>query len=309
MRVKNAVIIGAGAISIEIAYLMCMQEIKVNIIEILDHILPRALDPDMAKEVEEYIRNKGMELFLNRKVSKIIGKDRVNKVELDSEEIIDADIVISSGGVKPNLELVKDIGLEIGKYGLKVNEYLQTSDPDIYATGDVIEYNSLITNKPILGQLRPNAVIGARIIAKNILGYNVKFPGLINTFATKFFDKCIGGTGITETEAKNEGIDVISVKQSSISKHSMMRGRKPYTVKLIFDRKTEKIIGGQIISDSEAPIKHIDLIGVAIRYGMKIIDLTTLRCAGQPELSPDPGMEPISVAAESAFRKVKNIGE
>lgn len=190
----------------------------------------------------------------------------------------------------------------MGKLGLKVNSYLQTSDPDIYSAGDLIEYPSYITGKPIRGQLRPNAVIGGRVIAKNILGYNIEYPPLINSFATKFFEKSIAGTGITESEAGNNGINVVSAVQSSSSQHSMMRGRKPYVIKLIFNKKDKRIIGGQIVSDSECPVKHIDTIAVAIRAGWNSLDLSTLRCAGQPELSPDPGMEPIALAAESIER-------
>ena len=83
----------------------------------------------------------------------------------------------------------------------------------------------------------------------------------------------------------------------------VMRDKKPYVMKLVFDKKTEKIIGGQIVSDSEAPIRHIDVIGLAIRCGLTASDLTTLRCAGQPELSDDPGLEPIALGSESVFRK------
>ncbi|MCK4423788.1 MAG: hypothetical protein KAV18_06940, partial [Candidatus Omnitrophica bacterium] len=139
------------------------------------------------------------------------------------------------------------------------------------------------------------------IIAKNILGDKIEFPPLLNSFATKFYDKSIAGTGITESEAIKEGINPISAKQSSISRHSMMREKKPYIVKLVFDQKNEKIIGGQILSDTESPVKHIDMIALAIRQGLSALDVTTLRCAGQPELSPDPGMEPISLAAEKVF--------
>ncbi|MDP8234701.1 MAG: hypothetical protein P9M06_07925, partial [Candidatus Saelkia tenebricola] len=103
---------------------------------------------------------------------------------------------------------------------------------------------------------------------------------------------------------KENGIDVICARQNSISKHSMMRDKKPYVVKLIFDRKTKKIIGGQIISDSECPVKPIEAIALAIRCGLTALDLTTLRCAGQPELSPDPGIEPLSLAAETLFQKL-----
>jgi hypothetical protein len=87
----------------------------------------------------------------------------------------------------------------------------------------------------------------------------------------------------------------------------MMRERKPYTVKLIFDKKSQKLIGGQIISDSECPVKHIDVLAMAIRCGLKVEDLITFRCAGQPELSPDPGKEPITLAAERAFEKFHNL--
>jgi NADPH-dependent 2,4-dienoyl-CoA reductase/sulfur reductase-like enzyme len=300
-RAKNVTLLGAGAIGIEIAYLVAQHGVKVTLVEMLEHIMQKVLDADMSEQVEEYIRNKGIDLRLQQKVSAISGQDKVDKVVLSSNEEIEADMVIISAGTRSNTELAEKTDLQIGEFGLEVNEYLQTSDPDIYAAGDVIQYNSHITGKPTVGQLRPNAVIGGRVIAKNILGYKIKFPPLVNSFATKFFDKSIAGTGITESEAKSEGIEVISAKQNSASKHSMMRERKPYTVKLIFDKNSEKVIGGQIISDSECPVKHIDVITVAIRSGLNVLDLTTLRCAGQPELSPDPGMEPISLAAENVF--------
>lgn len=241
---------------------------------------------------------------LNQKVESIVGQMDVESVKLSSGEEIKAEMVIISGGVQPNVELAQKAGLQIGQFGLKVNDYLQTSNPDIFAAGDLIEYKSFITGKPMFGQLRPNAVIGGRIAAKNILGYNIKFPGLINSFATKFFDKSIAGAGITEVEAKENGIDAINARQNSISKHSMMRNKKPYVVKLVFNRQTKKIIGGQIVGDSECPIKHIDVIALAIKCGLTVLDLTTLRCAGQPELSPDPGIEPLSLAAEAVFQKL-----
>ena len=137
----------------------------------------------------------------------------------------------------------------------------------------------------------------------------MKFPPLINSFCTKFFDKSIAGTGITEQKAKSEGIEIITAKEISISKHSMIRGRKPYVVKLIFDKESQKIIGGQIISDTDSPAKHIDLIAMAIRCGLRVLDLTTLRCAGQPELSSDPGREPIALAAEKVFAELYNNQE
>ena len=303
-RVKNVSILGAGAIGIEKAYLLSRQGMKVTIVEMLEYIMPGVLDIDMAEEVQVFMREKGVQLKLKQKVTAINGKDSVKSVTLASGEEVNADMVIISAGARCNTELAKDAGLELGSLGLKVNQDLQTSDPDVYAGGDLIEYRSHVTGKPALGQLRPNAVIAGRVIAKNILGYNVKFPPLINSFCAKFFDKFIAGAGITESEAKKEGIEVITTKQESVSKHSMMRERKPYSVKLIFDKQSQKVIGGQIVSDAECPVRYIDVIALAIRCGLKVLDLTTLRCAGQPELSPDPGREPIALAAESAFEKL-----
>jgi len=305
-RVRDVILLGAGAIGIEKAYLLSRQGLKVTLVEILNNIMPNVLDPDMAEEIQIYMEKKGVQLSLNQKVTAINGKDSVESVNLASGKEVKAGMVVVSAGARCNVGLAKDAGLELGSLGLKVNQNLQTSDPDIYAGGDLIEYQSHITGKPALGQLRPNAVIAGRVIAKNILGLDIKFPPLINSFCTKFFDKSIAGAGITELEAKKEGIEIITAKEKSISKHSMMRERKPYVVKLIFDKKDEKLIGGQIVSDAECSVKHIDVIAMAIRCGLKVLDLTTLRCAGQPELSPDPGKEPIALAAESAFGKFYN---
>ncbi len=305
-RVRDVVLLGAGAIGIEKAYLLTRQGLRVALVEIFNNIMPNILDPDMAEEVQIYMEAKGVELKLNQKVTAINGKVNVESVTLASGKELKADMVVISAGAHCNIDLAKNAGLELGRLGLKVNQNLQTQDPDIYAGGDLIEYESHITGKPALGQLRPNAVIAGRVIAKNILGFDIKFPPLINSFCTKFFGKSIAGAGITELEAKKEGIEIITAKEASVSKHSMMRDRKPYVVKLIFDKKSQKLIGGQIVGDTECSVKHIDVIAMAIRCGLKVLDLTTLRCAGQPELSPDPGKEPIALAAESAFNKFYN---
>ncbi|MFH1476508.1 MAG: FAD-dependent oxidoreductase [Verrucomicrobiota bacterium] len=306
-RVRNAVLLGAGAIGIEESYLLSRQGLKVTLVEMREHVMPGILDKDMSESVQSFMEAKGVRLELNRKVTAINGKDYVESAALSSGEKINADIVVISAGTRCNVGIAQDAGLELGRLGLKVDEYLQASDPDIYAGGDLIEYPSHITGKPILGQLRPNAVIAGRVIAKNILGFNVKFPPLINSFCTKFFDKSIAGAGITEAEAQKEKIAVIAVKQASASKHSMMRERKPYVVKLIFDKQSRKLIGGQIVSDAECPVKSIDVLALAIRCGLTALDLTTLRCAGQPELSPDPGQEPIALAAESVLEKMQGM--
>ncbi|MGC8862370.1 MAG: FAD-dependent oxidoreductase [Armatimonadota bacterium] len=300
-RITTAVLIGAGAIGVEDAYLLSRQGLNVTVVDTMAHVMPTALDADMSALVEKYMQDKGLALRLNCRVSAIEGAGGVESVTLDSGEKIDAGIVIVAAGTRCNVELAEKAGLELGLFGLKVNEYLQTSAPDIYAGGDLIEYQSHITGKPTLGQLRPNAVIAGRVIGKNIAGYGITFPPLINGFCTKFFDKSIAATGITESEAEKEGIPVVATKETSASRHSMIRGQQPYTLKLIFARESQKVIGCQIVSDSECPVRDINVISLAIRCGLKAADLATFRAAGQPELSADPGREPIALTADTAF--------
>lgn len=301
--VRNAVVYGAGAVGLEMASLFAEKGLKVTMV-LRSYIGgTTGLDLDMSNELEKYFEDKGVVIRSKEVIKKIEGEKEVEAVELSSGGKIETDMVILSLGVRPNVELAGDVGLGIGEYGLEVNEYLQTSDPDIYAGGNLIEYEHLITKKPILGQIRPNAVIGGRIAAKNALGYEIKFPKLLNSFASKLFDKSIASVGVTEVIAKEEGFDIFVTKKAAKSKHVMMEGGKPYTVKLIFDRDTKRVIGAQIIADDERSVRYIDVIALAIRNGWTALDLTTLRCAGQPELSPEPSAEPIAIAAEDAFKE------
>ncbi len=301
-KVRNVVVYGAGACGLEMAALIASKGVQVTIV--VRSYIGRTvgLDTDMSSELENHFAERGVVIRSRSVVTKILGEKEVEAVELSSGETIDADMVIVALGVRPRAELAEAAGLEMGEYGVQVNEYLQTSDPDIYAGGDLIEYACEITRKPILGQIRPNAVIGGRIAAKNILGYSIKFPLLLNSFAAKVFDKSIASVGITEVIAKDDGLDVFVAKRSAKSKHVMIDGGKPYTVKLLFATTTKKVIGAQIIADDERSVRYIDLIPLAIRNGWTAQDLTTLRCAGQPELSPEPSAEPIALAAEDAFK-------
>ena len=303
-RVREVVVLGAGAVGIEEAYLLSSHGMRVTVVEMLDRVMPKTLDPDMSVEVQEDMRRRGLDVRLGSRVASIEGEDLVRGVKLESGETIPATMVIVSAGVRCNSELAEKAGLEMGTHGVKVNSFLQTSDDDIYAGGDLIEYPSRVTGRVTLGQLRPNAVIAGRVIAWNVLGRRVEYPALVNALCTKFYDKSIGAAGLTESAAREEGIRVVGVKKTSSNLHSMMRSRKPYVLKLVFDGDTGKLVGGQIVSDSPCPAKSVDVLALAIQHGLTALDLATFRAAGQPELSPDPGMEPIALAAAEAFGRL-----
>ncbi|MDY6933480.1 MAG: FAD-dependent oxidoreductase [Spirochaetota bacterium] len=308
--VKKMIIVGAGAIGLELGTLLLTTRpsLDITVVEFLDRPLPPMLDSELALTLMEYLTQEGIRLKLGNRVERIIGKDGfVSGVELSTGEIIPADMVVLSIGVQANLELAKQIGLELGDIGIKVNKFMETSNPDIFAAGDCVQMESPITKKPIPGQNRSTAVIQGRLVAKQLAGYNIEFPGVLNNLAVKLFDKSIASVGLIEEFANKEGIKTVSSVVESRNKHKMIKGQIPWTLKLVFDKNSQKLIGGQILSDSEAPMKEIDTINYAIRSEATVSDLTTIMCAAHPDLSSEPSAEPIALAAEQSLQKFKAI--
>jgi len=307
-KAKKLVFIGAGFTNLEVASLLCTSKqdyYGITVIELLGHPLPLMLDRDMATQLQEYLTSKGFSLKMDQRVTKIHGQNgEVSGVELANGETIDAEMVLLSVGVRQNLELAKDLGLEVGRFGIKVNEFLEASVPDVLAAGDCVEKLHFITKKPVAGQLRGPAVIQGRLVAKRLAGYDIEFPGVLNNSVVKLFDKSIASVGLTEEVAHQEGLETLSTTVTSRSKHGMIPGVKPWILKLIFDKGTQRLIGGQILSDSEAAVKEIDTINALILGEKTITDLTTLMCAGNPDCSSEPSLEPITICAEQALQKI-----
>ncbi len=308
-RPSKVVFVGSGFISMEVATLLSASDpdrYEITVVELLDHPLPLMLDSEMAGLVQEYLEGKGFQMKMGEKVVRIVGRDgAVAGVELASGETVDADLVFLNVGVRSNVELAKDIGLEMGKFGIKVNPYQETSDPDILAAGDCVEKWHFITKKPVPGQLRGPAVIQGRLAAKRLAGYDIEFQGVLNASGCELFDKVVAATGFTEAQAREEGFDPVSATVDSRSKHGMIPGMKTWRLKLVFDKKSQKLLGGQIVSDTVAPAKEIDTVNALILGGKTISDMTTIMCAGNPDIASEPSMEPLAVAAEQALQKLK----
>jgi NADPH-dependent 2,4-dienoyl-CoA reductase/sulfur reductase-like enzyme len=309
-RPSKLVFIGAGFISLETATLLAASKpdgYDVTVIGRRAHPLPFMLDTEFGTRLQEYLEKKGLGLKMGEDAIGIGGKDGlVSSVDLANGESLDADMVVVSVGARPNVELANEIGLEMGPFGIKVNEFLETSDPDILAAGDCVEKEHFITKKPVAGRIRGPAVIQGRLAAKRLAGHAIKFPGVLNATAVKLFEKYIAATGLTEGQAQDtEGIETVSAVVDSRSKHGMIEGMKPWTLKLIFSKDTQKLIGGQILSDSHPPVKTIDTVSALILGEKTIGDLTTFMCAGHPDCSSEPSLEPIAIAGEQALQKSK----
>ncbi len=306
---RKLVFIGAGYTNLETASLLMTAKpdyYTVTIIELMQHPLPLMLDRELALGVLDYLEEKGLQMKMGEKAARIVGKNgRVSGVELTSGEQIPADFVLIAVGATPNLELAQHLDLAIEKFGIRVNEFLETSHPDILAGGDCVEKLHFVTKKPVVGMLRGPAVIQGRLMAKRLAGYAIPFPGVLNNSAVRIFDKYYASVGLTEDTARQEGFEPLAVSAASRSKHGMIPGVKPWTLKLVFDRKTQKLLGGQIVSDSEAPVKEIDTINALILGGKTISDLTVVMCAGTPDCSSEPSLEPIAICAEQALQKLR----
>lgn len=305
---RKLVFIGAGYTNLETASLLMTARpdyYSANIIELTQYPLSLMLDRELAMGVQDYLESKGLHLRLGEKAAKILGNNgRVAAVELTSGEQIPGDFVLIAVGATPNLGLAQQLDLSLEKYGIQVNEFMETSHPDILAGGDCVEKFHFITKKPVLSMLRGPAVIQGRLIAKRLAGYDIPFPGVLNNSAVRLFDKYYASVGLTEAAARQAGYEPLAVSAVSRSKHGMIPGVKPWTLKLVFDQQTQKLLGGQIVSNSEAPVKEIDTINALILGGKTIADLSTLMCAGTPDLSSEPSLEPISICAEQALQKL-----
>ena len=306
---RHLVFIGAGYSNLETASLLISAKpdsYKATVVELLEYPLPLMLERDLGLEVKKYLEEKGLEMKMGQKATRILGENgRVTKVELASGEQVPADLVMIAIGAAPDLELAKPLGLKVGQYGIQVNEFLETSHPDILAGGDCVEKPHFITKKPTAGMLRGPAVIQGRLIAKRLAGYAIPFPGVLNNSAVRLFDKYYAATGLTEEAARQEGFEPVAVSATSRSKHGMIPGVKPWTLKLVFDRQTQKLLGGQIASDSGSPVKEIDTINALILGSKTISDLTVVMCAGTPDCSSEPSLEPITLCAEQALQKIR----
>jgi len=316
---KKAVVVGAGAIGIELAQALKSTGLNVSLIDMADSIVPNMLDKDMMDDVTPLIPQNGIDLILNTRVNKLEGKDYVEKIILSEgksisfKDMIEVKIpggrvikglVVFSVGVKPDLTLVEGSGLEIGKDGIIVNSRMETNLKDVYACGDCVQFKSGITDKVTQGKLATNAVPMAKTLGRCLAGEDREYPGFYNGAATKIYDYYVGGTGLTERLAKDNGYDVITGYGKTMTRFSIMPDAKILRVKLVADKSNGRIIGGQIVS-GEPVAARIDLITFSIQRECAVKDLTSLSYAAQPYQSFFPAANAIVLAAEDAFSKFR----
>jgi NADPH-dependent 2,4-dienoyl-CoA reductase/sulfur reductase-like enzyme/rhodanese-related sulfurtransferase len=279
-----AAVVGAGYIGLEMAEMLKESGLKVTIIEAADQILG-ALDPDMAAIVQDYIKKQGIDIILSDKVVAMEGAEQVEKVQLESGKTVAAGLIIMGTGVKPEVWLAQEAGLAIGSTGgILVNEYLQTSDPFIYAAGDAIQIKDFVTGDDSLVPLAGPANRQGWIVANNICGRQIKYTGSQGTSIVKIMDMVAGGTGQNEKQLKRKNIDYLFCHAHPFSHATYYPGSSQMTIKLLFTPGEGKILGAQVVGYDNVD-KTIDVLATAIRAGMNVYDLLELELAYAPPFS------------------------
>ncbi|MCM3764583.1 CoA-disulfide reductase [Neobacillus niacini] len=288
---KKAVVVGGGFIGIEMAENLVDRGVEVTIVEMADQIMA-PIDFEMASILHTHLKEKGVKLILENGVQSFA--DQGKKVILSDGTDIDTDMTILSIGVRPENELAKKAGLDLGERGgIIVNEYLQTSNEDIYAVGDAIEVVNYISGAKAMIPLAGPANRQGRIAANNMMGKHEKYQGTLGTSIAKVFDLTVAATGNNEKTLKRLGVpyEVVHIHPSSHAGY--YPGAAPIALKLIFNKETGKIFGAQAVG-SDGADKRMDVIATAIKGGLTVEDLTNLELSYAPPYSS--AKDPVNMA-------------
>lgn len=282
--VRNVVIIGAGFIGMEMAEMMQLRELNVTVVEASSQILG-VLDPEMASLVEKYVALKGVKFITGDMPVELQGDPAVTKVILKSGAEIPADLVILGIGVRPETWLAKQAGLALGETGgILVDEYLRTSDPFIFAAGDAIQVKDYVTGYNTLVPMAGPANRQGWVVANNIAGRNIKYPGSQGTGIIKLMDMVVAVTGRNEKTLQSWGVDYLTCHAHPNSHATYYPGSSQMTIKLIFSKNEGKVLGAQVVGFDNVD-KTIDALATAIRARMTVYDLQDLELAYAPPFS------------------------
>jgi NADPH-dependent 2,4-dienoyl-CoA reductase/sulfur reductase-like enzyme/rhodanese-related sulfurtransferase len=300
--IRNVVIAGGGYIGLEMAESLVELGKEVTIVELAPQILT-LFDEDFAGILRQYLEKKGVKVFTSEGIKALSGKDgKVTRVETASKEI-KTDAVLMSLGIRPQVELAKKAGLKIGETGaIWVNERMETSAEGIYAAGDCAETTHLVTGKKVWIPLGSTANKQGRVVGINVCGGNATFPGVMGTAVFKTFDSNVAKTGLNMKEAERKGFHPIQAIVRGFDRAHYYPGQKESTLKVITDKDTGRILGGQAIGEGPSD-KFIDILAMALHAKMTCEELASVDLAYAPPFSPV--LSSVIVAANVLLNKLE----
>jgi len=300
--IRNIVIVGGGYIGLQMAESLVLLCKKVTIVELAPQILT-LFDEDFAGILRQYLEKRGVEIFTSEGIKALKGKEgRVTHVQTVSREI-ETDAVLMSLGIRPQIELAKQAGLKIGETGaIWVNGKMETSVEGIYAAGDCAETTHLVTGKRVWIPLGSTANKQGRVVGINVCGGNAAFPGVMGTAIFKTFDLNVAKTGLSMKEAEKEGFHPVQAIVRGYGQAHYYPGERESALKVIADKETGRILGGQAIGDGPSD-KFIDILAMALHGRMTCRELSLVDLAYSPSFSPV--LSPVIVAANVLMNKLE----
>lgn len=290
---RRAVVVGGGLIGVEALENLVLRGLETTVVEFAPQMLT-FLDWEMAEIVRRHVEAKGVRLHLSEGLKAVEKHDGAFVVKTDHDRTIPADLVLMAVGIRPSVELAREAGLVIGASGgIRVNEYMQTSDPDIFAAGDCVETINLVTGKPTLTPMGSAANKQGRAAGANALGRSLAVKGFLGTVIVKVFDLTVAKTGLSEREAVDEGFSPLVTYVHPGHHAGYFPGAKTLNIKTVADEKSERLLGAQVIGE-EGVDKRIDVFATALYNRMTQEDLLQLDLAYAPPYSA--ARDPVIIA-------------
>lgn len=282
-EIKRAIVVGGGFIGLEVAENLALQGVKVSVLDMADHILP-GFDEEICEYVENHLADQGIMTFTNTRLEGILGEEKVEKVQTQ-KRAMKCDAVILAMGIRANTSFLDGTSIELmPNRTIKVNEYLQTNDENIYAVGDCASVINSITKAPTWSPMGSSANIEGRIAAKNIAGAALKYNGVLGTGVCKLPKLNVGRTGLTETQATAAGFNAVSVITVVDDKAHYYPDASIFIVKMIADKDTKKLLGLQVLGKG-AVDKMVDIAVTAITMNASLEDIENMDLAYAPPFS------------------------
>jgi len=307
-KAKNVLIIGGGFIGVELAdELSNIPGLAVSLAEFQPGLLMNSFDAEFGMMVEEKLKAKGVKVLIEAKVAELKGEKEADKAILSDGTSFPVEMVVLGIGAVPNTKLAREAGLDLGKgKGIWVDEYMRTTDPDVFAVGDCVGKRDFFTRKDLPVMLASTATAEARVAGANLYQLKVvrENKGTIAIYSTWVDGLVLGSGGLTEAAAKNEGFEIVVGRAEAPNKHpAAMPNAGKTAVKLIFSKQSGILMGGQVVGGMSAG-EIINIIGLAIQKRVSCTELETLQMATHPHLTAAPTMYPLVLAAQDAAEKI-----
>ena len=299
---KNVVLVGGGAIGLELGSELAHKGSNVTIAEMMPQLFPRSFDKEMSDKFQEHLQGKNIKILTGSAVESINGETKVESVTIDGE-VQPADMVILSTGVRPQTELAESIGCELGKFAIKVNSHMETSVENVYAVGDCVEVIDAITGQITLSPLGTTAVRQGIILAKHLTGHEIEFKPVLNSTVSQIGIMEMGAVGITQQSAQKEGIDVVVSNIDTLSRARYYPGSKPLHIKLI-SKLDGTIIGCQMFGQ-EAVAERVDTMTAIMSQKLKCDEVVSMEFSYAPPVSMV--IDPIAQAAANCLEQIEAI--